>query len=144
MKKRNHAHAAFIQREIERLENLIKTLKNASVEDSQIAFNKQLIGEVEEQLAEFKQIAGAIKKLKRTEKRQTFKGIHRFPLDMLRYDECWPEDTKDAVRIQDSWNFNVAIGNVFFITVKKNSELGFNLDRWRSFGWLPVDDEGAE
>lgn len=61
------------------------------------------------------------------------KGVGRFPLDMLRYDSCWPASEEDAGRIGDTFD---GVG-------KKVIELaGINkpaTDRWNSFLW-DVDD----
>lgn len=56
----------------------------------------------------------------------------RFPLDMLRYDECWPATQRDVELI----NHNIIDGRdneSYEISVCSTKPL--TLARWQSFGW---------
>lgn len=60
--------------------------------------------------------------------KQRFKGNGGFPIDMLRYDECWPATADDAVAITMDQDY---------VTVMGTNR--FTIDRWKSFGWFPVE-----
>lgn len=67
------------------------------------------------------------------------KGI--FPVDMLRYDECWPASQDDAYEIAASqMSENDDMG---YWTVAIASRKPLTLDRWKSFGCKPAK-EGAQ
>ncbi len=60
-----------------------------------------------------------------------------FPFDMLRYDECFPDSSEDAL----SMSFTEP-GHA--VTLRKrhanpNPEQAWTFDRWRSFGWKPLE-----
>jgi hypothetical protein len=65
----------------------------------------------------------------------TVKGNGEFPLDMLRYDMCFPESQEDATIIANSFqsamfeHWHVTIGR--HIRVKNDKP---TIDRWHSFG----------
>lgn len=58
----------------------------------------------------------------------TVEGIGEFPIDMLRYDQCWPVDAQ-------------AVRNITFDSGRRTVKLATNLyyspnaNRWESFGW---------
>lgn len=60
----------------------------------------------------------------------------RFPLDMLRYDSCWPESTEDAVCIERSIRERLRVR--YSVIVCRSSQYkrdaGWTLERWVSFG----------
>src|SRR3972149_6629544 len=62
----------------------------------------------------------------------TFQGSGAFPVDMLRYDQCWPriesEMPKLAMHHSDRAYFEVR-------TVTVSSYKPFTERRWESFGW---------
>jgi len=67
------------------------------------------------------------------------RGTGAFPVDMLRYDSCWPTDSAsasaismntDGVRAKDSKR-TVALATAMWPTVA----------RWGSFGWKVVEEE---
>lgn len=68
-----------------------------------------------------------------------FSGVGSFPLDMLRYDACFPSKSEDAAVISESmntvgkWTVRVSkfVGNV---QRSRNLEECFTIDRWKSFG----------
>lgn len=68
-------------------------------------------------------------------------GSHtRFPLDMLRYDGCYPERSEDCNLIEDRVGYDrlheqdgqAKIRLVRFVEAQKCVP---TVDRWRSFGW---------
>lgn len=58
----------------------------------------------------------------------TVRGNGDFPVDMLRYDECWPSTTADAVKLGDTTRR----------TVELLSDRNPTRDRWDSFCWTLV------
>lgn len=71
----------------------------------------------------------------------TWRG--RFPMDMLRYDRCWPEDTADAMTIARSLEGPNTTEHVAQITTDRDTRaIAFNTptaERWRSFGAIVTD-----
>ncbi len=69
------------------------------------------------------------------------KGTLPFPVDMLRYDQCWPNDSQSAAEIGASFDIHerFAQGREGKFTVELTNGNGKNRrwtpDRWRSFGW---------
>lgn len=64
-------------------------------------------------------------------------GNGQFPFDMLRYDACWPETTKDAILLQtpeDHVAF-VELRTITLVTASKNAPTA---KRWESFLWRNV------
>lgn len=66
----------------------------------------------------------------------TVSGNSRFPMDMLRYDKCWPADTTSALGI-----LRTAAEDEYetFTFVMHTWSVGITPDRWRSFGWTVTD-----
>ncbi len=62
--------------------------------------------------------------------------VHAFPLDMLRYDSCWPESDQDALAIAKS--LEKYPDEACSVTVCRHStskrDLGWTDARWESFG----------
>lgn len=56
----------------------------------------------------------------------TVEGHHRFPLDMLRYDRCWPAKQIDVSALD-------AHPGVRTVGVRSNQPP--TVERWASFGW---------
>jgi len=64
----------------------------------------------------------------------TVQGHGRFPLDMLRYDRCWPAAETESGRIAPNWSSPEDYKTERAIQMK-----GLNVptkDRWNSFGWV--------
>lgn len=59
-------------------------------------------------------------------------GTGRFPLDMLRYDSCWPWSQED-VRALDGWQ-DMTGGTPRVVLLEGISEP--TEERWASFGWM--------
>lgn len=71
----------------------------------------------------------------------TVVGGSQFPVDMLRYDACWPRDPESVGRITSSLGRHVP---------RERGEVHINLisnvkpptsGRWRSFGWYVEESE---
>lgn len=58
------------------------------------------------------------------------KGAGRFPLDMLRHGQCWPDDQDAADNIQKVHRTPVII--------RLNAVALPDSGRWKSFGWQVV------
>lgn len=58
-------------------------------------------------------------------------GRGLFPLDMLRYDACWPARQDDVVAMTAPGNPERG--------VRIESEKAPTIGRWRSFGWTVTD-----
>lgn len=61
--------------------------------------------------------------------RFTVDGDYTFPLDMLRYDGCWPASSEDAVAMERKGPRTVTLISHFNPPTEA---------RWRSFGWHVV------
>lgn len=53
-------------------------------------------------------------------------GYTHFPMDMLRYDQCWPVSPDDASNIG---------GHAYNRSIKMRSYSEPTVDRWKSFLW---------
>ncbi len=58
-------------------------------------------------------------------------GEGGFPIDMLRFDECWPASQVDSTRIAEE--------SVMRRTVRLRSDKTPNEQRWKSYGWSIVE-----
>ena len=60
---------------------------------------------------------------------------HNFPVDMLRYDECWPErEGNDSAKIEKSFTDPPMSKVVVRVKTRTNSKTPpWTVDRWRSF-----------
>lgn len=66
----------------------------------------------------------------------TVEGVFRFPLDMLRYDACYPYSTEDATKISETFNTEIP-------SQRRVIHLHSNINpptaaRWKSFGWTVI------
>lgn len=69
----------------------------------------------------------------------TFRGSGPFPIDMCRYDQCWPLTQEDIANISD-WTAEcreIRVGKYATLGAAKDQK-AFTNERWKSFGWLPV------
>ena len=64
-------------------------------------------------------------------------GCGTFPLDMLRYDQCWPLAPGDSYMITESGVRTIRLGKVLDCTMDPRSVATrrWTADRWQSFGW---------
>lgn len=68
-----------------------------------------------------------------TRKIITVRGSFRFPLDMLRYDHCWPKSEGDSNKILATFDDPTLPPQlVELYTDNPRFPKG---DRWRSYGW---------
>jgi hypothetical protein len=66
------------------------------------------------------------------------KGTRHFPIDMLRYDRCFPFSQDDANNLDDHTDPDPRrIGLAYFHSQQNNRPSGA---RWKSFGWIVEDD----
>lgn len=71
--------------------------------------------------------------------RFTVRGAGSFPVDMLRYDQCWPVENVIAVapsRFSDAESWGTR-------EIQMMSHNQPTPDRWMSFGWACVDVRSA-
>lgn len=71
----------------------------------------------------------------------TVAGQFAFPVDMLRYDACYPATTEDAVEIGNSILPITRRSNadrVFKVTLVTTAINRPTVGRWESFGWKVI------
>ena len=73
----------------------------------------------------------------------TVQGNGIFPLDMLRYDSCYPVESTSVNNITDGSYFNPGIYDQGIYTVTLRSERAPTIGRWESFGWKVLDVKGV-
>jgi len=71
----------------------------------------------------------------------TVVGNISFPIDMLRYDACYPACSQDAARIENSMKF-LEHGKEVTLRCTPNKSAPTN-ERWLSFGWKVTAINGA-
>lgn len=73
----------------------------------------------------------------------TVRGVYRFPLDMLRYDGCYPAttDAVEAIQASLSGDIKYVDGHRVMHKVKLISNLPPTEGRWASFSWYVIDTE---
>ena len=70
----------------------------------------------------------------------TVSGIGRFPMDMLRYDHCWPRHSEDARIILETVSEDMR-NKRWTVQVVSHIQ-AFTVARWMSFGvGISVDDD---
>lgn len=63
-----------------------------------------------------------------------------FPLDMLRYDTCWPMRPDDVSKLTSDPLVGDEVREVTLMTMRRTKgEHAVTIDRWLSFGWPVVD-----
>jgi len=67
---------------------------------------------------------------------QRFIGKGNFPIDMLRYDECWPSRQEDVMNIIYSED-RLLNRDEMIISISTHGK--FTPDRWISLGWRPIN-----
>jgi hypothetical protein len=68
-------------------------------------------------------------------------GSSEFPIDMLRYDSCYPADTESALAIQRSLNAETGFTEPCSAKLIGQMRFGPTVKRWESFGYRVVDSE---
>jgi hypothetical protein len=74
----------------------------------------------------------------------TVRGSWNFPLDMLRYDGCWPSRGEDVQAIYSSITGERGVQEVTLSTVTRTKQDALRFptdDRWSSFNWKVVNKE---
>jgi len=67
-------------------------------------------------------------------KRFTVKGMNTpFPIDMLRFDECWPASVEDSSRLSNTFGFRHGRRVRWTLTMVSNRQNVPTVDRWLSF-----------
>lgn len=69
----------------------------------------------------------------------TVEGVWEFPVDMLRYDQCFPETESDSAVIHDKDEKQPRRVRVVCYTDHKYPR--WTPARWESFGWRMVEDQ---
>jgi hypothetical protein len=67
--------------------------------------------------------------------RFTVKGSFRFPLDMLRYDQCWPADPTATANMEYSTESRSPEGYEVELLHWADGHWTPTEGRWASFGW---------
>lgn len=70
----------------------------------------------------------------------TVEGQGDFPLDMLRFDRCFPKTGFDASKID--WYQRIETRTIELVTHVRHNQSWPGIDRWRSFGWKVVTIHG--
>lgn len=74
-----------------------------------------------------------------TRKQFKVRGVGCFPLDMLRYDACWPATGADASAMY-FYPGDPANGDDYSVTLSTDCVHAPTIDRWASFGWTVIDE----
>jgi hypothetical protein len=65
----------------------------------------------------------------------------RFPLDMLRYDCCWPRNSEDAssINLTFSERYQAEKAAVVELSCEYHKDWKPTAKRWESFGWEVIE-----
>ncbi len=75
-------------------------------------------------------------------KRFKVKGTNTpFPIDMLRFDECWPETVQDSTKISNSFGFRHGRRVRWELTLISKRNTVPTVERWQSFAIEIIADE---
>lgn len=75
----------------------------------------------------------------------TVRGRGEFPLDMLRYDTCWPRRGEDVHRIEPSYATGEGdlskreVNLAMYTPIKRGPFTTW--ERWNSFGWQVIKED---
>lgn len=73
----------------------------------------------------------------------TVEGRGEFPLDMLRYDRCWPKrESEDVGAIEKSFR-QTQLGAADLYAVRLRGLREPEAARWKSFGWRVTDSRAV-
>jgi len=74
-------------------------------------------------------------------KRFEVRGTGAFPIDMLRYDNCWPASERDSMTIIRSFRLRGSgeAWSIHLMTAKGDRLLEPEYNRWASFGWAVME-----
>jgi hypothetical protein len=65
-------------------------------------------------------------------------GSGEFPIDMLRYDQCWPTDTADALKIRPAYGGDGSGLERRTISLSTTGKYVPTRGRWDSFTWRVI------
>lgn len=71
----------------------------------------------------------------------TVEGKYPFPVDMLRYDACWPKTSDDATQLAEAMRYvprRTNLDKVRQVKLVTNAAERPTVGRWESFGWKVV------
>jgi len=78
-------------------------------------------------------------------KKFTVKGINTpFPIDMLRFDECWPAQVEDSGRLANTFGFRHGRRVRWELTLLSNRNDVPTTERWNSFAIEVTNDNVIE
>ena len=78
-------------------------------------------------------------------KKFTVKGINTpFPIDMLRFDECWPASVEDSGKLSNTFGFRHGRRVRWQLTLISTRQDAPTVDRWLSYSIDVVEDEDVE
>lgn len=72
----------------------------------------------------------------------TVTGSTRFPLDMLRYDQCAPARSEDVYKMLEYWEGGYVRGSAISVNLymyKPELSQGPTRERWASYGWTVTE-----
>lgn len=74
----------------------------------------------------------------------TVQSLFQFPIDMLRYDACYPHTQSDVAEIENASSLTSrtaarATGKQFKVTLASQLIHNLTKERWSSFGWTVTD-----
>ena len=73
----------------------------------------------------------------------TVTGVGPFPVDMMRFEECWPEGIADANAIERSFTEGAGRVQVRLCCEQTAAMSRPTAKRWESFNWRVVPDDAA-
>lgn len=68
----------------------------------------------------------------------TVAGTGTFPLDMLRYDRCWPKTQEDTNAVRAGTN-HPSKTHPLPVTLHSIGAAAPTIGRWESYGWRVID-----
>ncbi len=78
-------------------------------------------------------------------KRFTVKGINTpFPIDMLRFDECYPESVEDSSKLSNTFGYRHGRRVRWTLTLVSERDTSPSVERWQSFAVEVVDVTDVE
>lgn len=74
----------------------------------------------------------------------TVRGTGPFPVDMLRFDECWPVEIHDVAEITRTIDAGSAKTAIIRLRGRQTTSITRpTVGRWDSFGWRVVKSDNA-
>jgi len=84
-----------------------------------------------------------IEPVKKWHQTATYRGNRYFPIDMLRYDSCWPRSPGDVSNIALTFSpeFHNDTLTICVARIAARKSDAWTDDRWKTFGWVRVQEE---